>query len=152
MMGVESGSLGVTMSFFVEQCEPSKRTQVLAVITALQYAGFTVSPIVGSWLVTLGIRSSPYWSFALPSYLIALLALWCLIALLTVSQNIPINPIIYTHSTKETCAKDESVEGTSHPTTILTNQDVECGESKLRRSRAKSEVERQQEDAQHLCA
>ena len=55
VMGVGSGSLGVTRSFVVEQCEPSKRTQVLAVITALQYAGFTVSPIVGSWLVTLGI-------------------------------------------------------------------------------------------------
>ena len=145
MMGVGSGSLGVTRSFVVEQCEPSKRTQVLAVITALQYAGFTVSPIVGSWLVTLGIQSSPYWSFALPSYLIALLALWCLIALLTVFQNIPATPIIYTHSTKETSIKDESAEQTSHPSEMLATQDAECGESKLSRSRAKSEVERQQD-------
>ena len=146
IMGVGSGSLGVTRSFVVEQCEPSRRTQVLAVITALQYAGFTVSPIVGSWLVTLGIQSSPYWSFALPSYLIALLASWCLIALLTVFQNIPVTPIIYTHSPKETCIKDESAEETSHPARILKSEDAECGEAKLSRSRAKSEVERQQEN------
>ena len=46
LMGVGSGSLGVTRSFVVEQCEPKKRTETLALITALQYAGFTVSPIV----------------------------------------------------------------------------------------------------------
>ena len=72
VMGFGSGSIGVTRSFVVEQCEPVGWTQVLAVTTALQYAGFTVSPIVGSWLVTVGTRSSPCWSFALSSYLIAL--------------------------------------------------------------------------------
>jgi MFS family permease len=54
MMGVGSGSLGVTRSFVVEQCEPKKRTETLAFLTALQYAGFTVSPIIGSWLSSIG--------------------------------------------------------------------------------------------------
>ena len=158
LMGVGSGSLGVTRSFVVEQCEPSKRTQVLAIITALQYAGFTVSPIFGSYLVTIGIQSSPYWSFALPSYFIALLALCCLIALLTVFQNIPATPIIYTHSTKETSNKDKSAtnpaEGSPRSAGIHTTEDAECGESKScrstslpTRSRAKSEVEKQEESA-----
>ena len=100
LLGVGSGSLGVTRSFVVEQCEPKKRTETLALITALQYAGFTVSPIVGSWLHSLGGGTSLYMSFALPSYLIALLALWCLIALLSVFENIPTAPVVYTHSTK----------------------------------------------------
>lgn len=101
LLGVGSGSLGVTRSFVVEQCEPKKRTEALALITALQYAGFTVSPIIGSWLLTIGSSSSPYWSFALPPYFIALLALWCIIALLTVFRNIPAAPVEYTHSSKE---------------------------------------------------
>ena len=158
LMGIGSGSLGVTRSFVVEQCEPSKRTQVLAIITALQYAGFTVSPIVGSWLGTLGLQSSPYWAFALPSYFIALLALCCLITLLTVFQNIPATPIIYTHSTKEISIKDVPAmipaEGSPRLTAIHKTEDAECGESKSSRStsvptrsRAKSEVEKQEESA-----
>jgi MFS family permease len=101
LLGVGSGSLGVTRSFVVEQCEPKKRTEALALITALQYAGFTVSPVIGSWLLTIGSNSSPYWSFALPPYFIALLALWCVVALLTVFRNIPAAPVEYTHSSKE---------------------------------------------------
>ena len=110
LLGVGSGSLGVTRSFVVEQCEPKKRTETLALITALQYAGFTVSPIVGSWLHSLGGGTSLYMSFALPSYLIALLALWCLIALLSVFENIPTAPVVYTHSTKivGSCKADDS--------------------------------------------
>lgn len=45
----------------MEQYEPKRRTEVLALITALQYTGFTVSPVVGSGLVALGNRASPYW-------------------------------------------------------------------------------------------
>lgn len=51
----------MTRAFVVEQYEPKRRTEVLALITALQYAGFTVSPIVGSGLVAIGNRSNPYW-------------------------------------------------------------------------------------------
>ena len=111
LLGVGSGSLGVTRSFVVEQCEPKKRTEALALITALQYAGFTVSPIVGSWLVTLGGTSSPYWAFALPAYLIALLALWCLVALISVFRDIPAATVVYTHSTKEVSSSQKDRDG-----------------------------------------
>ena len=107
LMGVGSGSLGVTRSFVVEQCEPKKRTETLALITALQYAGFTVSPIVGSWLVTLGSTSNQYWAYALPAYLISLLSFWCLIALFAVFKNISAAPVEYTHSTKIIDALEE---------------------------------------------
>ena len=119
LLGVGSGSLGVTRSFVVEQCDPKKRTETLALFTALQYAGFTVSPIVGSWLHFLGGGTSVYMSFALPSYLIALLALWCLIALLSVFKNILAAPVVYTHSTKEVASSKGD------------NLEVEDGERKL---------------------
>lgn len=117
LLGVGSGSLGVTRSFVVEQCEPKKRTEALALITALQYAGFTVSPIIGSWLLTIGSNSSPYWSFALPPYFIALLALWCIIALFTVFRNIPAAPVEYTHSSKE-IEKEKEMTPPSKPTQL----------------------------------
>ena len=95
LLGVGSGSLGVTRSFVVEQCDPQKRTEALALLTALQYAGFTVSPIVGSWLHTVGGGRSRYLSFALPSYLIALMAVCSLIALLLLFKNIPATVVEY---------------------------------------------------------
>ena len=145
LLGVGSGSLGVTRSFVVEQCEPKKRTEALALITALQYAGFTVSPIIGSWLVTIGRNSSPYWSFALPPYFIALLSLWCLVALLCIFRNIPAEPVEYTHSSKENTPTSELLEDespTSESSAELKSSSVEEGKSndarKSNRSRALS--------------
>ena len=149
LLGVGSGSLGVTRSFVVEQCEPKKRTEALALITALQYAGFTVSPIIGSWLLTIGSNSSPYWSFALPPYFIALLALWCIIALLCVFQNIPAAPVEFTHSAKEltpmlelTHVREEGPPSPSESSAEYKSNLVEEGKSidvrKASRSRASS--------------
>ncbi|KAJ1387074.1 major facilitator superfamily domain-containing protein, partial [Ochromonadaceae sp. CCMP2298] len=53
-LGIGSGSLGVTRSFVAEQMPPSQRTETMGLMFALQYAGFTVSPIVGSVLSTMG--------------------------------------------------------------------------------------------------
>ena len=97
LLGVGSGSLGVSRSFVVEQCDPKKRTEALALLTALQYAGFTVSPILGSFLYSVGGAKSQYLSFALPSYLIALLAVCSLTGLLAFFKNIPADPVEYTH-------------------------------------------------------
>ena len=107
LLGVGSGSLGITRSFVVEQCDPSKRTQVLALITALQYAGFTISPIIGSWLVTLGGRSSIYWSYALPAYLIAFMASWCFFALLFEFKDINAEPVVFANLVVENITDKE---------------------------------------------
>ena len=100
LLGVGSGSLGVSRSFVVEQCDPKTRTEALALLTALQYAGFTVSPILGSFLYSVGGAKSQYLSYALPSYLIALLAVCSLIGLLAFFKNIPVDPVEYTHSSQ----------------------------------------------------
>ena len=96
LMGFGSGSLGVTRSYVVEQCKQESRTDVLAVMTALQYAGFTCSPLIGSLFAHIGGQSSLYWSYALPAYFLGLLVWYSLIAISTCLEDIqlvPKNPI-----------------------------------------------------------
>lgn len=83
MLGLGTGSLGVTRSFVSEQCEGNKRTYQLARLSALQYAGFAMTPLIGSGLYVSGYRlPSPsvayvdhYWAYALPSYIMTCLAI-----------------------------------------------------------------------------
>lgn len=75
------GSLGVTRSYIVEQTAPNQRTYSLARLSALQYAGFSMTPLVGAALVVAGGSISPFWEYALPAYLIGLLGLLCIITL-----------------------------------------------------------------------
>lgn len=83
VLGVGSGSLGVTRSFVVEQVEPAFRTRIVSLLTALQYAGFTVSPFLGSLLSNPVIDgSNGYWTFALPAYAIGFLAFFSLLGLI----------------------------------------------------------------------
>lgn len=49
-MGLGSGTLGVTRAFVAEVTAQRFRTTYMAWITAVQYAGFTVTPFVGSLL------------------------------------------------------------------------------------------------------
>ena len=82
VLGVGSGSLGVTRSFVVEQVEPAFRTRIVSLLTALQYAGFTVSPFLGSLLSNPKIDgTSGYWTFALPAYAVGFLAFLSLLGL-----------------------------------------------------------------------
>eukprot|EP01039_Chlorochromonas_danica_P005842 gene5842-6433_t len=77
-LGLGTGSLGVTRSYVAEQTDPSHRTHKLANLSALQYAGFAATPLLGSLFVMLGNDISSDWSFALPSYLLFLLGVICL--------------------------------------------------------------------------
>lgn len=74
IMGLGTGSLGVTRSYVVEQVVPAKRTFMLARLSALQYAGFAATPLLGSAMLAGGSTLSPYWTYALPAYLVVLLA------------------------------------------------------------------------------
>ncbi|KAJ1422194.1 major facilitator superfamily domain-containing protein [Ochromonadaceae sp. CCMP2298] len=49
-IGFGAGSLGVTRSYVADHTEKADRTEYLAYLTAVQYAGFTVTPILGSAL------------------------------------------------------------------------------------------------------
>jgi ceroid-lipofuscinosis MFS transporter 7 len=48
-LGLGSGTLGVTRAFVAEVTAQRNRTTYMAWITAVQYAGFTVTPFVGSF-------------------------------------------------------------------------------------------------------
>lgn len=50
VLGLGSGTLGVTRAFVAEVTAQRSRTTYMAWITAVQYAGFTVTPFVGSFL------------------------------------------------------------------------------------------------------
>ena len=47
VLGVGSGTLGVTRAFVADTTAQRLRTQYMAWITAVQYAGFTVTPVIG---------------------------------------------------------------------------------------------------------
>eukprot|EP00981_Chlorochromonas_danica_P010178 scaffold3051_cov167-Ochromonas_danica.AAC.37 len=47
-LGLGTGSLGVTRSYIAEQTDPPHRTHRLASLSALQYAGFAATPLLGS--------------------------------------------------------------------------------------------------------
>ena len=49
VLGIGSGTLGVTRAFVAEVTAQRSRTTYMAWITAVQYAGFTVTPFVGSF-------------------------------------------------------------------------------------------------------
>ena len=54
---------GVTRSYVVEQAPPKVRTYMLARLSALQYAGFAATPLLGSsvsWHTVVDVRSCPY--------------------------------------------------------------------------------------------
>jgi len=47
-LGIGSGTLGVTRAFVAEVSPTRNRTTYIAWLTAVQYAGFTVSPVIGA--------------------------------------------------------------------------------------------------------
>jgi len=49
IMGLGSGTLGVTRAYVAEITPRKDRTEYIAMLTAVQYGGFTVMPIVGSF-------------------------------------------------------------------------------------------------------
>jgi MFS family permease len=50
ILGMGSGTLGVTRAFVADVTAKRNRTTYMALITAVQYAGFTVTPFVGALL------------------------------------------------------------------------------------------------------
>lgn len=48
ILGIGSGTLGVTRAFVADVTAKRNRTRYMALITAVQYGGFTVTPIVGA--------------------------------------------------------------------------------------------------------
>ena len=51
MLGVGSGTLGVTRAYVADITATRERTTYIALLTAVQYGGFTITPIFGSFFI-----------------------------------------------------------------------------------------------------
>jgi MFS family permease len=88
ILGLGTGSLGVTRSYVVEQSLLETRTVRLARLSSLQYAGFAMTPLIGSFFLFLGRHLSTDFRYSLPAYLILFLGMICCSLLYYPFQNI----------------------------------------------------------------
>lgn len=81
IMGLGTSSLGVCRGYVADRSTPEERTGKLALLTAVQYAGFTVTPLFGALISTIQGEGEREWSlFAFsrmttPAYILFFLAL-----------------------------------------------------------------------------
>lgn len=81
LLGLGTGSLGVTRSYVVEQTSPEERTNALSLLSSVQYAGFAATPLIGAGLVYEGRHISYIMGFSLPAYMVVLLSCICILLL-----------------------------------------------------------------------
>eukprot|EP01041_Mallomonas_annulata_P012061 gene12061-25278_t len=123
ILGCGSGSIGVTQSYVIEQTQPKSRTNMLSLINAFQYIGFTLSPFVGSMLHSFGTKSSIFLGFALPSICLGILSVACMLALLIGFHEIPLSEYYFVSvhgvSTSEKNASHNSSSSNSNKTSSM---------------------------------
>jgi ceroid-lipofuscinosis MFS transporter 7 len=88
VLGIGSGTLGVTRAFVAEVTAKRQRTTYMAWITAVQYAGFTVTPFFGALFNHLLVYKDYKWGifrlnmFTAPAYFMTLVIMGTLTILL----------------------------------------------------------------------
>jgi MFS transporter, ceroid-lipofuscinosis neuronal protein 7 len=95
VIGFGAGTLGVTRSYVAENSNKQNRTGQMALLTAMQYAGFTVTPLLGSLFAYIGstynleigfIMISEY---SISAYILALFALIVVLSLVFIFSEQP---------------------------------------------------------------
>lgn len=81
MIGLGTGSLGVTRSYVVEQTTPEERTNKMSMLSAVQYAGFACTPLLGALLIFIGSKMISRYSFEFPASFLCVLVVICLVLL-----------------------------------------------------------------------
>jgi len=95
VLGVGSGTLGVTRAFVADVTPTRNRTTYMAWLTAVQYAGFTVTPFIGAAFYKLfsqegsGIQAGIFVlnEFTAPAYFMSLICILLLIVISIFFQN-----------------------------------------------------------------
>lgn len=123
LLGVGSGTLGVTRAYVVEQTSPQKRTFMLARLSALQYAGFAATPIAGSALVAAGKSIGSKWTYALPAFLVLFLTSLGCISLLVFFKDYQSDDAIHIDPPLFLASNPVKQEETP---SFTPNNDVEC--------------------------
>jgi ceroid-lipofuscinosis MFS transporter 7 len=75
LLGVGSGTLGVTRAFVADITAKRNRTTYMAWITAVQYSGFTVTPFVGAFLTKIFGDNEYIWGYVHVEYSTVLIVL-----------------------------------------------------------------------------
>lgn len=89
VLGIGSGTLGVTRAFVADVTAKRHRTKYMGLITAVQYGGFTVTPIFGAffnhWLSNVDVHVGIVrWNmFTAPAYFMGTIVAVTLVTLLT---------------------------------------------------------------------
>ncbi len=86
LLGIGTGNLGVLRAYVAEKSSKEWKTQNLANLTALQYAGFAATPILGASLYIAGGHTNL--KYSLPAYLVVLFTGICQCLLIYPFQNI----------------------------------------------------------------
>ena len=93
LLGIGSATLGVTRAYVADITATRERTTYIALLTAVQYGGFTVTPLFGALIMYL-LQDNSYQflfitidQYSTPAYFMALLAAVTLALLLAKFQN-----------------------------------------------------------------
>jgi MFS transporter, ceroid-lipofuscinosis neuronal protein 7 len=95
VLGIGSGTLGVTRAFVADVTARRNRTTYMGLITAVQYGGFTVTPALGSWFNRLLQDREIFWfggllrinMYTAPAYCMSLIVVSTIIVLLMFFQD-----------------------------------------------------------------
>lgn len=131
LLGLGTGSLGVTRAYVSEQTLPAERTNVLSIFSALQYAGFAAMPLVGSLVVAYGQKRSNAQALEFPAYCIAALALLCLILTIYPLQDLPTRNLREVENYQSSTSTDNvpDCENPASPKRALSSFEVETASS-----------------------
>jgi len=91
-VGIGSGSLGVTRAYAAELSTPKSRTGLLGFMSAIQYAGFTCTPFLGSLLASLFRHSTIMFGvkvdqFSAPAYCTGIMSILCILFLTVIFRE-----------------------------------------------------------------
>jgi ceroid-lipofuscinosis MFS transporter 7 len=117
LLGLGTGSLGVTRAYVSEQTLPAERTNVLSIFSALQYAGFAAMPLVGSLFVAYGQNHANAQALEFPAYCITVLALLCLILTIYPLQDLPVKQVPAEIETYQNSSAIDTVADCENPLT-----------------------------------
>eukprot|EP01038_Epipyxis_sp_PR26KG_P008453 gene8453-11431_t len=93
-MGFGAGNLGAARAYVAEYTARKKRTEQLAFLTAVQYSGFTVTPIIGAMITSNNQNLHAYIGFihinkfTLPAIFVAFCSTCCLFMFLIMFKDV----------------------------------------------------------------
>lgn len=118
LLGVGSATLGVTRAFVAEVTATRERTTYIALLTAVQYGGFTVTPLFGALFMYI-LQDNRYEfgflvfdQYSAAAYFMALLAAATLAILVTKFQNRVRTKPTKKKSSSKTAERDEVADRT----------------------------------------